>query len=53
VGDHVPLEADVMAVAQDPLVKVVVNEIALQEDVVRVVELDPVPAISNLEAFDS
>ena len=52
VGDDVSLDADVMPVAQDPLVEVVVNEVALQDDVVGVVELDAVPTVPDFEAFD-
>jgi hypothetical protein len=53
VGNDVLLDADVMSISQDPLVGVVVDEIAFQVDVVGVVEFDPIPAIPDFEAFDS
>src|SRR5215471_18821658 len=52
VGNHVPLDPDMMSIPQDSLVIVVMNEIALQNNVVGVVEFDPIPAVPDLEALD-
>src|SRR5439155_22426955 len=52
-GDEVPFDQHMMAVAQDALVRVVVEVIAAQHDVMGVVELDPVPAVADFEPLNS
>lgn len=49
----VALNADVMAIAQNALVGVVPHNVALYDNVVRVVELDSIPAVCNFKTFDT
>jgi len=43
------LDSDMRPVAEDSLVGVVMDKITLQDDVVGVVELDPIPAVPDFK----
>jgi hypothetical protein len=49
VSNHVPLDSDMMPVAEDSLVGVFMDRITLQDDVMGVVELDPIPAVPDFK----
>jgi hypothetical protein len=49
---NIPLDANLVTISQNSLVEVAVNVIVSQNDIVGIVELDPVPPIADLQAFD-
>jgi hypothetical protein len=51
--DYIPVDEYAIAVPQDALIPVVMDVAIANDDVVGIVDLDAVPAVTDLKSFDS
>src|SRR5688572_27995528 len=50
--DDISVDSNMVAVAKNSLIQIVMNMIAVKQNVVRVVKLDSIPTVADFETFD-